>query len=147
VNGRSERLSRLLTIRRLTEELDRTALAAALASVAEVETAVGRQESSITEAKAAARAALSGGDRIAGLMAEVQSEIAERNRVQLGVLLRVRAAEVGPAMEKFLESRREHEQVNQLIENARVARRLEEDHKSQAAADDWFLSRRTREME
>ena len=61
-----------------------------------------------------------------------------------GVFAAGAGGEVAPAMEKFLESRREHEQVKQLVENARQAARLEEDRRAQAAADDWFLSRRTR---
>ena len=43
-------------------------------------------------------------------------------------------------MEKFLESRREHEQVKQLVEDAKQAAAVEEDRRAQAAADDWFLS-------
>jgi hypothetical protein len=63
----------------------------------------------------------------------------------LKVLLASRAEVADAAMGKFLESRREHEQVKQLVEDARQIERVEESRKAQNAADDWFLSRRTRE--
>ncbi len=87
------------------------------------------------------------GDRGEWLMADAQGEVAGWNRGRLRILLQARSAEVAPAMEKFLESRREHEQVKQLIENARLAHRSDEDRKAQAGADDWFLSRRTRPVQ
>jgi hypothetical protein len=33
------------------------------------------------------------------------------------------------------------------VDSARQAARVEENHRAQAAADDWFLSRRTQEAE
>jgi hypothetical protein len=47
-------------------------------------------------------------------------------------------------MEDFLESRREFEQVKLLLEDARQAARIDQNRRAQAAADDWFLSRRVR---
>lgn len=144
MSERAKRLDRLLAIRRLSEELDRRTLSLALASVAEVETALDVQKTNLTEAKLTARRALTAGDRGEWLMADAQSEVAGWNRGRLGVLLEARASEVPPAMQKFLESRCEHEQVKQLIENAQTAERIEEGRKAQAASDDWFLSRRIR---
>lgn len=144
---RAERLGRLLAIRRLNEDLDRGALAAALAGVAEVESALARQETALMESRVAARTALGAGERGEWLLADAQGEVAGWNRTGLRAVLRERAEAVAPAMEKFLESRREHEQVKQLVENARQAAQLEEDRRAQAAADDWFLSRRGQELE
>lgn len=147
MSGRAGRLSRLLAIRRLNEDLDRRTLAQALALVAEVEGALARQDEAVAESTLATRAALSAGARGEWLMASAQGEVAGWNRGRLGVLLRARTESVAPAMAKFLECRREHEQVKQLVENARQGALVDEDHKAQAAADDWYLSRRTEEAE
>jgi urease gamma subunit len=127
--------------------MDRRTLALALASVAEVETALAGQDKARVESKTAARTALNAGERGEWLLADVQVEVAGWNRERLGTMLRTRAEAVAPAMAKFLESRREHEQVKQLMEDARQAARVEEDRRAQAAADDWFLSRRRQEAE
>ena len=49
-------------------------------------------------------------------------------------------------MERFLDSRRECEQVKLLMDAARLELRVDEDRRAQAAADDWFLARRARGM-
>lgn len=144
MSSKARRLDRLLAIRRLGEDLDRRTLALALASVAEVEVALARQETTLVNARLAARRALTVGDRGEWLMADAQIEVAGWNRGRLGVLLEMRAGEVPPAMEKFLESRREHEQVRQLVGNAQKAAEIEEGRKAQAASDDWFLSKHMR---
>jgi hypothetical protein len=138
-----ERLGRLLAIRRLSEDLDRRDLALAMGSVAEVDAAIARQKLSRVDSGLAARKALESGDRGEWLLAEAQSEVAGWNWGRLDTLLKTRAAEILPAMEKFLASRLEHEQVKQLVEDARQTARAEQDHKAQAMADDWFLSRRS----
>lgn len=139
---RTERLERLLAIRRLNEELDRRTLALALAAVAEVETALARQAETQAKARLAAQAALAAGERGEWLLADAQSEVAGWNRRRLGGMLRTRTEAVAPAMDRFVESRRDLEQVKQLVENAQQAARAEQDRRAQAAADDWFLSRR-----
>jgi hypothetical protein len=144
VSAKAERLIRLLVIRRVAEDLDRRKMELAAAAVGEVETALGTQEATIVEAALVGRVALEAGERGDWLMADAQSEVAGWNRRRLGVLLATRSAEFVPAMEKLIESRREHEQVKLLVESARQAARGEEDRKAQAAADDWFLSRRVR---
>ena len=144
MSGKARRTARLVAIRRLGEEDDRRTLAGALASVAEVETTLARQEMALTDARMATRRALEVGDRGAWLMADAQGEVAQWNRERLGVLLKERAAAVAPAMEKFLASRREHEQAKHLAEGAQQAAAIEEGRKAQAASDDWFLSRRMR---
>ena len=121
MRGKARRLDQLLAVRRLNEDLGRRVLAQALASVAEVEAALARQETTLADA---------------------QTEVAGWNRGWLGVLLETRAAEVPQAMEMFLESRREHEQVKQLVENAQQVEEIEEGRRVQASSDDWFLSRR-----
>ena len=146
MSGSAKRLFRLLGIRKLNEDLDRRALELALAAVAEVEAAILRQETALSESRLATRSALTSSDRGEWLLADAQSEVAGWNWVRLRTLLPSRAAKVAPAMEKFLESRREHEQVKQLIENAQQSARTEEDRNAQSAADDWFLSKRTRPM-
>jgi hypothetical protein len=144
VSGKARRLDRLLAIRRLAEELDRRRMELASAGVAEVERALDTQEAIAIEAGLAGRAALESGERGDWLMADAQSEVAGWNHGRLGVLLRARSAELAPAMERLVESRREHEQVKLLVEEARRLSRVEEDRRAQAAADDWFLSRRVR---
>jgi hypothetical protein len=146
MSGRAERLGRLLAIRRVGEDLDRSALGLALASLAEVETEMGAQENALAEARMTARAALSAGDRSEWLLADAQGEVAGWNRSKLKVLLAGRVEVAGMARAKFLESRLEHEQVKQLVEAAEQAARIDENRRSQATADDWFLSRRTEEI-
>ncbi len=119
-------------------------MALALAAVSEVETALLAQQASILNAQQAARVALSAGERGDWLMADAQSEVAGWNRGRLGVLHAARAVEVPPAVEQFMRSRQEHEQVKLLARGAQQAAQMEEDRKMQAATDDWFLSRRMR---
>ena len=144
MSGRQERLGRLLAIRRLNEELDRNTLAIALTRVAEVEAALAAQDASVAIARLAGHSALSAGDRGEWLLADAQKEVAGWNRGRLGVLLQARTEDVAPAMQRFVESRLEHEQVKQLVVDAQRVEATEEDRKAQAAADDWFLNKRAR---
>jgi len=144
VKGKAERLGRLLAVRRVAEEMAQGRLQLASAAVTEVETALGAQETTLIEAKAAGREALVSGERGDWLMADAQAEVAGWNRGRLGVVLAKRKTFVAPAMEDFLDSRREHEQVKLLLEDARRAARIDDDRRAQAAADDWFLGRRVR---
>jgi hypothetical protein len=144
MSERREKLGRLLTIRRLSKDLDRRSLQRASAAVAEVEAAMACQGAALAEASVAERNALASGDRGEWLLADAQREVAGWNRGRLRTLLKARTAAVAPAMERFLASRREHEQVKQLIENGRQLANSEADRKSQAEADDRFLSKRTR---
>jgi hypothetical protein len=146
MSGRAEKLERLLAIRRVSEDMDRSALGFALASLAEVEMEMGAQEKALAESRVTARAALDAGDRNEWLLADAQGEVAGWNRSKLKVMLLGRTEVAGTAMAKFNESRREHEQVKQLVEAAEQAARMDEGRRSQAAADDWFLSRRTEEI-
>ena len=114
------------------------------AAVAEVEGGLAAQDAALVEARLAERTALASGDRGEWLLTDAQREVAGWNRSRLRVLLQARTADVAPAMERFLASRREHAQVKQLIENARQTADCEANRKAQAEADDWFLSRRTR---
>lgn len=147
MNGRGARLARLQAIRGLSEGIKRTELARALALVAEVETVLVQQKAMQADAKIATRAALDAGERGEWLLAEAQGEVAGWNCERLRGLLRVRTEAVAPAMRGFIESRREHEQVKQLVEDERRAQEIERDRRAQATADDWFLSRRGRGME
>lgn len=147
MSGAADRLDRLLAIRRLSEDIDRRTLELALAAVAEVEAGLSRQQAALSESIQAARTALSEGDRGEWLLADAQSEVAGWNRRRLLTLLRARADLATEAMQTFINSQRECEQVSQLVENARQAARTEEDRRAQAAADDWFLSKTSRNME
>ena len=144
MSRRAERLERLLAIRRLGEDLDRRTLKIALASVAEVEAGLEQQEAALLESRIAARSALSAGDRGEWLMADAQNEVAGWNRGRLRTLLCERSNGATAAMELFLKSRQEHEQVKQLVDDARQETRNDDDRRAQGATDDWFLSRRTR---
>jgi Leu/Phe-tRNA-protein transferase len=144
MSGRAARLDRLLAIRRLSEDLDRRSLGLALAAVSEVEAGIGRQETALAESELAGRKALSSGERGDWLMADRQTEVAGWTRRRLKVLLRARTVKVAASMEKFMESRREHLQVKQLVENAQKVMAIEEGRTAQAAADYWYLSKRTR---
>jgi hypothetical protein len=139
---RAERLQRLLAIRKLSEDMDRRALKLALAAVAEVEAGLQRQQTALVESKLAGRSALASGDRGEWLMADAQSEVAGWNRGRLRTLLSARANYASDATQKFLDSRREHEMVKQVIDDSERVARNEEERKTQAATDDWFLSRR-----
>jgi flagellar biosynthesis chaperone FliJ len=146
VSGRPKRLQRLLAIRILTENLDRGALRVALAGVAQVEATLAALEDALAEARSAGRVALANGERSEWMMADAQREVAGWDRGKLKRLLTIRQDIAGQAMAKFLESRREHEQVKQLVQSAEEAARVDEGRRSQAAADDWFLSRRSPEL-
>jgi len=144
VKSKAQRLGRLLAVRRVAEEMAQSRLQLASAAVHEVETALGAQQMTLIEAGAAGREALAIGERGDWLMADAQAEVAGWNRGRLGVVLATRKTLVAPAMEDFLESRRELEQVKLLVEDARRAARIDDDRRAQAAADDWFLSRLVR---
>ena len=139
---KAERLQRLLAIRKLSEDIDRRALKLALAALAEVEAGLQRQQTALLESNLAGRSALASGDRGEWLIADAQSEVAGWNRGRLRTLLSARANCASEATQKFLDSRREHEMVKQVIDDADRLARNEEEHKTQAVTDDWFLSRR-----
>jgi hypothetical protein len=140
-------MDRLLAIRKLNEGLDWRALELALAAVAEVEAGLARQEAVLSDSKLAARIALLEGDRAEWLLADAQGEMAGWNRRRLHALLHARAAAATEARLRFLESRREHEQVRQLVGDSRQAMRSEEDRRAQADADDWFLAKSSRNQQ
>jgi hypothetical protein len=144
LSDKARRLQRLLAIRRICEDVDRGMMGMALAAVAEVDLALNAQRAELIRGTQAARVALSAGERGDWLMADAQSEVAGWNRGRLGVLREARAVEVPPAVERFLISRREHEQMKLLVRDADLAEQIEEGRKMQAATDDWFLSRRIR---
>ena len=144
MSDKTRRLMRLVGIRRIAEDLDRRDLELAVAAVNEVETALRATAASLLEAGQAARAALGAGERGEWLLADAQTEVAGWNRGRLGALRAQRLVAVAPAKEKFLESRREHEQVKVLVEDAKQAERVDEGRRAQAEADDWFLGRRVR---
>jgi hypothetical protein len=144
MSGKATRLDRLLAIRRLGEDLNRRILTQALASVAEVDMALARQETNLLDARVAARNALIAGDRAEWLMMDAQREVTEWNRERLSGLLKTRSIAVPPAMKKFLESSREHEQIKQLVANLKQTAEIEQSRKAQAESDDWFLNKRMR---
>lgn len=141
---RGKRLQRLLAIRRIGEELGRRRLQSVLASVMQAETALGVQRQTIESAAEASRCALQNGDRSEWLFSEAQSEVASWNRGRLMPILQSRHAEVEPAISTFLDRRLEHEQVQQLIKESKAQRQLIDDRRQQAFADNWFLTRRSR---
>jgi flagellar export protein FliJ len=145
VNGGTRRLMRLVGVRRISEELARRDLGLAVAAVAEVDAALQGNAQNKSEAEHVARAALGAGERGEWLLADAQSEVAGWNRGRLEGLRAERLVAVGPARERFLESRREHEQGKVLVEGAREMERVEGERRAQAEADDWFLGKRVRE--
>lgn len=139
---RRQRLQRLLAIRRMGEEIERRHLQSALGSVAEVENALSQQEYAISDASEAASSALRSGNRSERLFAEVQAEVAGWNQMRLTPVLQSLRQEIASSTAAFLDRRREAEQIQQLVNNCRLELRLMEIRKAQAAADDWFLTRR-----
>lgn len=144
MSGPATRLGRLLAIRKLNEDVTRRCLQLALASLAEVESAIVRQETALRESREASRAALLQGNRPEWLMSEAQAEAAGWNQQRLQTLLNGRAEASAEAVRVFLDSRSEHEQVRQLVNDAMQSATALEDRRAQSAADDWFLSRRER---
>jgi flagellar export protein FliJ len=145
MSDRTKRLTRLVGIRKIAEELDKRDLELTVAAVAEVDSALRATQGSLLEAGVAARTALGAGERGEWLLADAQIEVAGWNRGRLGLLRAQRTVAVAPAKERFLESRREHEQVKVLVEDAKQAERADEDRRAQTASDDWFLGRLVRE--
>lgn len=146
MSGRAQRLERLLAIRMLTEDRDRIALRTALSRLEEAENSLGGLDSSLKEPKTAARAALMDGDRSELMMVDLQGIVAGWERRKLTRILVQRGEEAAAAMDRFLESRREHEQAKHLVQNAREAERVDQSRRMQTMADEWFLSKRTPEL-
>jgi hypothetical protein len=138
------RLDRLLEVRRIAEDVERSHLLAAHTAVSVVEAARERQQQAIEGAAASSADALGRGHRNEWLFAEAQSEVAAGNRARLLPLLSARRAGIAPATAAYLEKRRELRQIQQLVAEGRERQRLSDGRRAQAAADDWFLARRLR---
>lgn len=141
MNRKPGKLERLLTIRQLQEEVGRCALQGLFASVTEVETSIETQREAFVEAGQQARDALTAGSREQWLMASARRGVSQSNKGRLSLLLDARRASLKPAMKQFLESRREREEVNLLVEDAKRDATTNEVRRLQAAADEWFLGR------
>ena len=141
MSGRAQRLQRLLSIRQLAHDMDRSAMKTALSAVAEVEGALAALEGVERDARLAGRIALADGLRSEWMMADAHAEVSALHRQKLKKLLIVRRGLVGVAMTKFLESRREYEQLKQLVRNAEQVAHLDEARRMQVLADDWFLNK------
>jgi len=141
---REKRLRRLLAFRRIGEEQKRRHLQSVLASVAEVDSALGAQRQTMEAAGETSATALRQGDRDEWLFAEAQIEVAGWNRTRLAPLRQTRQTAVGPATADFLERRCEHEQVKQLIKDIQSQQQVADDRSAQIADDDWFLAKRAR---
>jgi flagellar export protein FliJ len=146
VSGRAERLSRLLAIRRLKEDMERGGLRTAMAAVAEVVGALAGMDAALSEARSTGRLALGDGRRHDWLMADAQRETAKMRATTLVKILAQRRGAAATAMETFLESRREHEQVKRLVEDSERETRTVEARRAQTAADEWFLAKPTSEL-
>ena len=135
------RLRGLERIRGLQEEMERATLEQAVGALVEVESALRHDGEALTDAREKSRAALGAGDRGEWLYADAQSEVARASISRLGALLAQRQAAVVPAMEGFLQCRKQHEQTKVLLGNARSEAALMGTRKTQAEMNEWGVSR------
>lgn len=72
------------------------------------------------------------------LLAGAALEFSTWNQMQLEQWCIREADRVAPMAERFQERRKEVQQVDRLVENARAAERIVEDRREQSEADSWF---------
>src|SRR4051812_13932094 len=100
VDRRVEKLKRLLAIRRLSEDLDRSALRGVLASVTEAETSLTAQREALLEAGQETRNALAIGERVEWLLSVAKREVTAGNIDRATFLLNERRAVADSAMKQ-----------------------------------------------
>jgi len=128
----------------MVEEMHSTEARGAALAVTEAQVAIQAEATRTHEARQGGREALLMDDCLGWSLAVVHEEVALRRRARLAPLLEEREERHEIARERYVASRLRNEQMKSLVEDASAQIATEEERRSQAFADDRFLSRRER---
>ncbi len=140
----SHRLARVLSIRRVLEEIAKLDFERKNAVVRQMEMSAERQREMALAARADALRTLSEGEiagRGAWRMRIADAELLARRASGLRALAEAGLPEVGAAREEMMERRTDRLQVESLLASAARAEEKEETRREQNRIDDWFQSR------
>lgn len=142
MRARVQALKRLVTLYGVVEELHSVELQRATAAVREAQQAIGVQQNAARSARRNGREALTSGDQIGRLSAEVLREKADWKRRRYDEIRLRRERSSDAAKEQYVASRLKSEQIRRVMDRVRERAESEEEHRRQAASDDRFLARR-----
>ena len=135
-------LRRLTAVYQMIEETHSIEARRSAASVAEAQSAIHAEETRSYEARIAGREALLTDDRTGWSLAIVREEIADQRKRLFEPILEAREKRSEEARMRYLESRLRSDRIKRLTENASARAAEERKRRTQAEADDCFLSRR-----
>jgi hypothetical protein len=135
-------LKRLATLYGLVQDARSAEMRRAVVELVEVEEALATQESMLWMANAFGRGALTQGDRFGWKQAGTHATLAIWNSEQLAVIREERHGFCEDAKQRYRESRVQAQQMTKLLEQASQQAELIDGRRTQAMADDRFLSRR-----
>ena len=144
MRDRLQALRRLGAVFGMVEEMHSTEARGAALAVTEAQVAIQAEATRTHEARQGGREALLTDDCLGWSLAVVHEEVALRRRARLAPLLEEREERHEIARERYVASRLRNEQMKSLVEDASAQIATEEERRSQAFADDRFLSRRER---
>jgi hypothetical protein len=141
----SGKLTRILRLRELTEELSRLELEAAMLELRRLETAQETAARWIGEGRRAAFRSVLGQEQAQWFEEELSMEFvaSEQARIELARVEREQALEA--IQLRYRERRKERLQVETLIDARRAAEQALSERRDQSVLDDWFQSRRLRQ--
>jgi hypothetical protein len=142
IRSRLKILRRLHGLHELVERTHAVELERRVSEVWETEQAIDRQGTAARSALFDGRAALTLGDRMEWSLAEVRWELARWRCDGLERIRAQREALRAAAQEQYVASRVKSEQMRHVVDGVETRVAIEEDRRSQAAADDRYLSRR-----
>ncbi len=140
----SHRLARVLSIRRVLEEIAKLDFERKNAVVRQMEMSAERQREMALGTRADALCMLSEGEiagRGAWRMRIADAELLARRAAGLRALAEAGLPEVSTAREEMMERRTDRLQVESLLASAARAEEKEEIRREQNRIDDWFQSR------
>jgi hypothetical protein len=135
-------LQRLHGLHELAEQTQALMLEQRVAELREAERAIDWQSTAAQSAHFDERAALILDDRMGRSLAEVRWELARWRCDGLERIRAQREALHAAAQEQYVASRIKSEQMRHVVDGVRTRVAIEEGRRSQAAADDRYLSRR-----
>jgi len=139
---RKKMFMRLAKLYGLVEEARSAEMRRAAGLVVEVDQAIATQDTSIWASHAAGRNALFQNDQLGWKQAEAGVLLAGSARSQLADIREERIESHASASQQYQTSRIQSEQMSRLLEDATMAADTVELRRTQAAADDRYLSRR-----
>ncbi len=134
-------LKRIAKLYGAVETMHSVELSRKTSSLNEAETAIKGELAAVRAANVAGRAALTAGDREEWMLTDAEGEMAGWRRGQLEGLRVEREAAREVARTVYMDSRVRTEQMKSVVANMREAVEVEDGRRSQAAADDRYLTR------